>query len=111
MIEWKRLYAKPAGSLPCGVVTQYGVGAITVFILLFLTYWIWFGGGQPAELPGATETEQTAPGSFTDRMAAPRPNERRRIERCGRGSNSKPTPPESVPVEGIVTLSALISIW
>ena len=70
MIEWKRLYAKPAGSLPGGVVTQYGVGAITVFILLFLTYWIWFGGGEPAELPGATETEQTAPGSFTDRMAA-----------------------------------------
>ena len=70
MIEWKRLYAKPAGSLPGGVVTQYGVGAITVFILLFLTYWIWFGDGEPAELPGATGTEQTAPGSFTDRMAA-----------------------------------------
>ena len=70
MSEWKRLYAKPAGSLPGGVVTQWGVGAITVFVLLFLTYWIWFGGGQPAELPGAAETEQTAPGSFTDRMAA-----------------------------------------
>ena len=53
MIGWKRLYAKPAGSLPGGVVTQYGVGALTVFILLFLTYWIWFGGGEPAELPGA----------------------------------------------------------
>ena len=70
MIEWKRLYVKPAGSLPGGVVTQYGVGAITVFVLLFLTYWIWFGGGEPAELPGATETDATAPGSFTDRMAA-----------------------------------------
>ena len=70
MIEWRRLYAKPAGSLPGGVVTQYGVGAITVFVLLFLTYWIWFGGGEPAALPGASETEQTAPGSFTDRMAA-----------------------------------------
>ena len=70
MIGWKRLYAKPAGSLPGGVVTQYGVGAITVFILLFLSYWIWFGGGEPAELPGATEAEQTAPRSFTDRMAA-----------------------------------------
>ena len=70
MIEWRRLYAKPAGSLPGGVVTQYGVGAITVFVLLFLTYWIWFGGGDPAELPGATETEATAPRSFTDRMAA-----------------------------------------
>ena len=70
MIEWRRLYAKPAGSLPGGVVTQYGVGAITVFILLFLTWWIWFGGGEPAELPGATGTEATAPRSFTDRMAA-----------------------------------------
>ena len=70
MIEWRRLYVKPAGSLPGGVVTQYGVGAITVFVLLFLTYWIWFGGGEPAELPGATETEATAPRSFTDQMAA-----------------------------------------
>ena len=70
MIEWRRLYAKPAGSLPGGVITQYGVGAITVFVLLFLTYWIWFGGGEPAELPGATGTEATAPRSFTDRMDA-----------------------------------------
>ena len=70
MIEWRRLYAKPAGSFPGGVVTQYGVGAITVFVLLFLTYWIWFGGGEPAEIPGATGTEATAPRSFTDRMAA-----------------------------------------
>ena len=70
MIEWRRLYAKPAGSLPGGVITQYGVGAITVFVLLFLTYWIWFGGGEPAELPGATGPEATAPRSFTDRMAA-----------------------------------------
>ena len=70
MIEWKRLYAKPAGSLPGGVVTQWGVGAITVFVLVFLTYWIWVGGGEPAELPGATETEPTAPRSFTDQMAA-----------------------------------------
>ena len=70
MTEWRRLYAKPAGSLPGGVITQYGVGALTVFVLLFLTYWIWFGGGEPAELPGATGTEATAPRSFTDRMDA-----------------------------------------
>ena len=70
MIEWRRLYAKPAGSLPGGVVTQYGVGAITVFVLLFLTYWIWFGGGEPAELPGATGKATTAPRSFTDEMDA-----------------------------------------
>ena len=70
MIEWRRLYMKPAGSLPGGVVTRYGVGAITVFVLLFLTYWIWFGGGEPAELPGAANMEATAPRSFADRMAA-----------------------------------------
>ena len=70
MIEWRRLYMKPAGSLPGGVVTRYGVGAITVFILLFLTYWIWFGGGEPAELPGAAQTEAAAGRDFGDPLAA-----------------------------------------
>ena len=70
MIEWKRLYVKPAGSLPGGVVTQWGVGAITVFVLLFLTYWIWLGGGEPTEVAGLTETATTAPRSFTDQMTA-----------------------------------------
>ena len=69
MIEWKRLYVKPAGSLPGGVVTQWGVGAITVFILLFLTYWIWLGGGEPAEV-ALTEVATTPPRSFTDQMTA-----------------------------------------
>ena len=69
MIEWKRLYVKPAGSLPGGVVTQWGVGAITVFVLLFLTYWIWLGGGEPAEV-ALTEVATTAPRSFTDQMTA-----------------------------------------
>ena len=70
MIEWKRLYAKPAGSLPGGVVTQWGVGAITVFVLLFLTYWIWLGGGEPIEVAGLTEVATTAPRSFTQQMTA-----------------------------------------
>ena len=70
MIEWKRLYMKPAGSLPGGVVTQWGVGAITVFILLFLTYWIVLGGGEPAEVAGLTEVATTAPRSFTQQMTA-----------------------------------------
>ena len=69
MIEWKRLYVKPAGSLPGGVVTQWGVGAITVFILLFLTYWIWLGGGEPAEV-ALTEVATTPPRSFTEQMTA-----------------------------------------
>ena len=69
MIEWKRLYAKPAGSLPGGVVTQWGVGAITVFILLFLTYWIFFEGGKPAEV-AVTTVATTPPRSFTQQMTA-----------------------------------------
>ena len=70
MIEWKRLYVKPAGSLPGGVVTQWGVGAITVFILLFLTYWIWLGGGEPTQVAGLTEVATTAPRSFAQQMTA-----------------------------------------
>ena len=72
MIEWRRLYAKPAGSLPGGVVTQWGAGIITLFVLVFLTYWIGFGGEgrSEAELALAAETDQVPGGSFTDRMAA-----------------------------------------
>ena len=72
MIEWRRLYAKPAGSLPGGIVTQWGAGIITLFVLVFLTYWIGFGGEgrSEAELASATETDQEPGGSFTDRMAA-----------------------------------------
>ena len=70
MIEWRRLYLKPAGSLPGGVVTQWGAGIITLFVLLFLTYWIYFGGGEEPELALATQTDQAPGGSFTDRMAA-----------------------------------------
>ena len=72
MIEWRRLYLKPAGSLPGGVVTQWGAGIITIFVLVFLTYWIWFGGEGRSEdeLALATQTDQVPGGSFTDRMAA-----------------------------------------
>ena len=70
MIEWKRLYMKPAGSLPGGVVTQWGVGAITVFILLFLTYWIVLGGGEPEQDAALTEVATTTPRSFADQMTA-----------------------------------------
>ena len=106
MIEWKRLYVKPAGSLPGGVVTQWGVGAITVFVLLFLTYWIWLGGGEPTEVAGLTEVATTAPRSFTDQMSARVDEETMRAEtkraaaeralRAG-GNNSKPTSPELLP--------------
>ena len=108
MIEWRRLYAKPAGSLPGGVVTQYGVGAITVFVLLFLTYWIWFGGGDPAELPrrdrdrgdSAPELYRSDGGAGGGRIPPGRnPGGGGGSGPCGRGNNSKPTPPESMPIE------------
>ena len=70
MIGWRRLYPKPAGSLPGGIVTQWGVGIITILVLVFLTYWIYFGGGEEAELAPGTETEQGAARSFADQMAA-----------------------------------------
>ena len=70
MIGWKRLYPKPAGSLPGGIVTQWGVGIITVVVLVFLTFWIYFGGGEETELASEAATEQTAPRSFADQMAA-----------------------------------------
>ena len=72
MIEWRRLYLKPAGSLPGGIVTQWGAGIIAIFVLVFLTYWIWFGGEGRSEdeLASVTETDRAPGGSFTDRMAA-----------------------------------------
>ena len=70
MIGWKRLYPKPAGSLPGGIVTQWGVGIITILVLVFLTYWIYFGGGEEAELATDPGAEQSAPRSFADQMAA-----------------------------------------
>ena len=112
MIEWKRLYAKPAGSLPGGVVTQWGVGAITVFILLCLTYWIFLEGGEPAEVAGLTEVATTAPRSFTQQMTARVDAETMRAETnkaaelraarkpcatSGRSNNGKPNKPDLPP--------------
>ena len=70
MIGWKRLYKKPAGSLPGGVVTQWGVGAITVGVLIFLTYWILTGSGEPEQLAQITQQTATPPRSYTDQMTA-----------------------------------------
>ena len=50
MIGWKRLYPKPAGSLPGGIVTQWGVALITVLILIFIALWLASGGGEQAEI-------------------------------------------------------------
>ena len=48
MSGWKRLYPKPAGSLPGGIVTQWGVALITVLLLVFTGMWLASGGGETA---------------------------------------------------------------
>ena len=70
MIGWKRLYPKPAGSLPGGIVTQWGVALITVLILIFVALWLASGGTEPAGID-SIGGEVTGPArSFAGQMAA-----------------------------------------
>ena len=67
---WKRLYPKPAGSLPGGIVTQWGVALITVLILVFVAIWLATGGSSPAGID-SIGGEVTGPArSFAGQMAA-----------------------------------------
>ena len=67
---WKRLYPKPAGSLPGGIVTQWGVALITVLILVFVAIWLATGGSEPAGID-SIGGEVTGPArSFAGQMAA-----------------------------------------
>ena len=89
MIEWKRLYKKPAGSLPGGVVTQWGVGAITVGLLIFLTYWILTGSGELEQLAEVTQATTTPPPQLyrSDDGAGGRRNHAGRHQAGGGGSS------------------------
>ena len=70
MIGWKRLYPKPAGSLPGGIVTQWGVALITVLILIFVALWLASGGAEQAEID-SIGGEVTGPArNFAGQMAA-----------------------------------------
>ena len=70
MTGWKRLYPKPAGSLPGGIVTQWGVALITVLILIFVALWLASGGTEQAEI-AAIGGEVTGPArNFAGQMAA-----------------------------------------
>ena len=70
MTEWKRLYPKPAGSLPGGIVTQWGVALITVLILVFVAIWLATGGSEPAGID-SIGGEVTGPArNFAGQMAA-----------------------------------------
>ena len=69
MSGWKRLYPKPAGSLPGGIVTQWGVALITVLLLVFTGMWLASGGGETALESGLEDV--TAPArDFAGSMAA-----------------------------------------
>ena len=71
MTEWKRLYPKPAGSLPGGIVTQWGVALITVLILIFVALWLASGGGSEQAEIDSTGGEVTGPArNFAGQMAA-----------------------------------------
>ena len=70
MTGWKRLYPKPAGSLPGGIVTQWGVALITVLILIFVALWLASGGTEQAEID-SIGGEVTGPArNFAGQMAA-----------------------------------------
>ena len=70
MSVWKRLYPKPAGSLPGGIVTQWGVALITVLLLVFTGMWLASGGGEETALETAV-ADVTAPArDFAGSMAA-----------------------------------------
>ena len=69
MSGWKRLYPKPAGSLPGGIVTQWGVALITVLLLVFTGMWLASGGGETALETAVADV--TAPArDFAGSMAA-----------------------------------------
>ena len=67
---WKRLYPKPAGSLPGGIVTQWGVALITVLILVFVAIWLATGGSKQAEIDSIGGEVTGAARSFAGQMAA-----------------------------------------
>ena len=67
---WKRLYPKPAGSLPGGIVTQWGVALITVLILVFVAIWLATGGSSPAEIDSIGGEVSGPARSFAGQMAA-----------------------------------------
>ena len=70
MTDWKRLYPKPAGSLPGGIVTQWGVALITVLILIFVALWLATGGTEPAEIDSIGGEVTGAARNFAGQMAA-----------------------------------------
>ena len=70
MSGWKRLYPKPAGSLPGGIVTQWGVALITVLLLVFIGIWLAGGAGEETALEAGIEGVTAPARDFAGSMAA-----------------------------------------
>ena len=70
MSGWKRLYPKPAGSLPGGIVTQWGVALITVLLLVFIGMWLAGGAGEETALEAGLEGVTAPARDFAGSMAA-----------------------------------------
>ena len=70
MSGWKRLYPKPAGSLPGGIVTQWGVALITVLLLVFIGMWLAGGAGEETGLEAGVEAVTAPARDFAGSMAA-----------------------------------------
>ena len=69
MSLWRRVYTKPAGSLPGGRVTQLSAVVLIALVLgLFIGYSTLGDGAE--EAAGAPGTDPQAPKSFAERMAA-----------------------------------------
>ena len=79
MSGWKRLYPKPAGSLPGGIVTQWGVALITVLLLVFTGMWLASGGGETV-LETAVSDVAAPARNFAGQMAAAVEAEAMRVE-------------------------------
>ena len=78
MSGWKRLYPKPAGSLPGGIVTQWGVALITVLLLVFIGMWL--ASGEETGLEAVAEGVTAPARDFAGSMAAQVESEAMRAE-------------------------------
>ena len=68
---WKRLHFKAEGSLPGNLITKWGVGITAILICVFLTGYLFLGGGdtETATTP-AEDAAAQAPRDFSSQMAA-----------------------------------------
>ena len=81
MSGWRRLYARPAGSLPGGIVTQWGIGIITIGVLIVMTFYIYLGdGGEEEPFAAGQAPGENVAGSFETQVAAQVEQEQQRAD-------------------------------